>query len=86
MENNVYSLWKNGYSVRASLPVEKVAETEKAIKFRVLNSVKEYTFFVPKTAIKYDSQIESTINLARWFTVEGFLGFLFDKYATHYKR
>ena len=81
----VYSIWKNGYSVRAAMSAELVGETDKALKFKVLNSVKEYTFFIPKKAIKYDTRVENCINLAPWFMIEGFLRFLFDRYATHYK-
>jgi hypothetical protein len=83
---NVYNIWKTGHMVRTSLGVILVGETERAYKFKVLNSEKEYYFFMPKKAVKFDTKLEGTINLARWFTVDGFLRFLFDRYASHYKR
>lgn len=83
---NVYNIWKTGQRVRASLGVILVDETERAYKFKVLNSEKEYYFFMPKKAVQFDTKLEGTINLARWFTVDGFLAFLFDRYASHYAR
>lgn len=84
--NNIYSIWKTGYTVSTALGVELVAETEKAIKFKVLNSSKEYTFYLPKRVLSFDKDNEGIINLAHWFTIDGFLAFLFDHYANHYRR
>jgi len=83
---NIYSIWKTGYSVCTALGVELVGETEKAFKFKVLNSEKEYTFFMPKKAVTFDKKNEGIINLARWFVPEGFVAFLSDRYANHYRR
>jgi hypothetical protein len=84
--NQVYVLWKTGYSVNTALSVELVFETEKAFKFKVLNSVKNYTFYMPKSAVKKDEGIEGVLNIAHWFNPEGFTRFLFDQYANHHVR
>ena len=83
---NIYNIWRSGYSVSAALSVELVGETEKAYKFKVLDSAKEFTFFLPKRALKFDKKVPGVINLACWFTLEGFTAFLFDRFASHYKR
>ena len=83
---NIYSIWKSSYSVNAALSVELVGETEKAIKFKVLNSSENYNFFMPKKAVSFDKKNQGIINLARWFVPEGFVAFLFDRYADHYRR
>ena len=81
----VYSIWKNGYTVRAAIAAELIGETEKALKFKELNSTRGFTFFIPKKAVKYDTNVENCINLAHWFKIDGFLGNIFDRYANHYK-
>jgi len=83
---NIYNIWRSGYSVSTALGVELIGETEKAYKFKVLNSTKEYTFFLPKKAVKFDTEVEGIINLARWFAADGFTAFLFNTFSTHYKR
>jgi hypothetical protein len=83
---NIYSIWKTGYSVNTALSVELVGETERAYKFKVLNSDRDYTFFLPKAAVSFDKKIQGVINLKRWFTVEGFLSYIFDNFASHYRR
>jgi hypothetical protein len=84
---NMFHIWKNGNGVRAALCVSKVDETAKAIKFKVLHIDKEYTFFVPKSALKEDTDagVENMLTLANWFKPEEFIRFLFDRYASHYK-
>jgi hypothetical protein len=82
----VYSIWKTGYSASSALGVSIVGETDKAYKFQVLDSAKGYTFFMPKKAIKFDPNNEGILILQNWFIVEGFIAFLFDRYANYYKR
>ena len=86
MEQQYFTLWKTGYNVSHALTVELVAETEKAYKFKEIESGRDYTFFMPKKACKFDKNNASIIALAGWFTVEGFLSFLFQRYASHYNR
>lgn len=85
-EETRYTLWKSGYSINKAMYVEMVSETPKAYKFKCMDSAKEYTFFLPKAACRFDKNNSGIISLANWFTVEGFLSFLFDRYATAYKR
>jgi hypothetical protein len=86
VEETRYTLWKTGYNVQRGMYVEMVSETPKAYKFKCMDSAKEYTFFLPKAACRFDKNVRGIINLANWFNVEGFLSFLFDRYATIYKR
>ena len=83
---NVYSIWKTGYSVHTALGVLLVGETERALKFKVLNANKDLFFHLPKKAVKFNTENEGIINLAYWFTADDFLRSLFDRYANHYKR
>lgn len=82
----VYSIWKTGYAVNTALGVLLIGETEKAFKFKILNSNRELYFHLPKKALSFDAKNEGIINLARWFTIEGYLANLFDRFANHYKR
>lgn len=86
VENNRFTLWKTGYSFQTALAVIKISETEKAIKFKVPDSKKEYEFFLPKSAVRVDKNSSGILILANWFTVAGFLAFLFDRYGSVYKR
>lgn len=86
VEETRYTLWKTGYNVQRGMSVEMISETPKAYKFKCLDSTKEYYFFLPKAACRFDKNVRGIINLANWFTVEGFLSFLFDRYASIYKR
>lgn len=81
-----YTLWKTGYNVSHALYVEIVGETEKAYKFKELGSPKGYTFFMPKKACQIDSKNEGIMTIKSWFNFEGFVAFLFDRYASHYAR
>ena len=82
----VHSIWKSGYSVNTALGVLLIGETDRAFKFKVLNSNTELFFHLPKKAVKFDAKNEGVINLAHWFTVDGYLRTLFDRFANHYKR
>jgi|APFre7841882793_1041355.scaffolds.fasta_scaffold25166_2 hypothetical protein len=84
--STVHSIWKTGYAVHTALGVELVGETEKAMKFKVLNSSKGYTFYMPKKALAADKTTEGILNLAPWYKIEGFIEYLFDQYANHYAR
>lgn len=81
-----FNIWIAGYNVNRALYVEMVAETPKAFKFRALDSLKEYTFFLPKKACRFDKNVQGVINLANWFTIDGFFKFLVDRYASVYNR
>jgi hypothetical protein len=83
---NVYSIWKTGRSVHTALSVLLVGETERALKFKVLDANKDLFFHLPKKAVKFDTKNEGIINLAHWFTVDDFLRSLLDRFATHFKR
>lgn len=86
MDQQRFTLWKSGYRVSHALAVELVAETDKAYKFKEMDSGKDYTFFMPKKACNFDKTNDGLINVAVWFTVEGFLSYLFQRYASHYNR
>lgn len=85
-----YTLWKTGYTVQQALSVTIVGETAKAIKFKVLGvdsySDKERTFFMPKSAVRPEKKYPEILLIAKWFAVEGYLNFLFDRYGSAYKR
>lgn len=81
-----YTIWLSGYNVSHALCAEMVGETAKAYKFKEYDSGKEYTFFLPKKACSFDKNVDGIIHLARWFALEGFLRFLFDRYGSHYNR
>jgi hypothetical protein len=83
--DQVYSIWKSGYGVSTAMGVLLVGETEKAMKFKVLNSNKELFFHLPKKALKFDTKNEGIVNLAHWFTLDGYVRNLFDRFANHYK-
>jgi hypothetical protein len=83
---NIFNIWKSGYAVRASLGTILVGETDRAYKFKVLNSSRDLFFHLPKKAVKFDPTLEATINLAHWFTADEYLRGLFDRYANHYAR
>lgn len=84
--DNYFTLWKTGYRVQAALYVQLVGETAKAYKFKCLDSAKQYEFFMPKKACEFDRNNKGIIAIARWFDVQDFLKFLFDRYASHYNR
>lgn len=83
--DKVYAIWKSGYAVNTAMGVLLVGETEKAMKFRVLNSDREIFFHLPKKALKFDTKNEGIVKLAHWFTIDGYLRNLFDRFANHYK-
>ena len=84
--NEVYSIWVNGNKRSLALGVILVGETDAAFKFKILNSDRDLTFFLPKKAIKLDATNEGIMLLARWFKVEGFLANMFDRFANSYSR
>lgn len=84
--NKVYSIWVSGSKMNSALGVEVVGETDKAIKFSVLNSTRDYTFFLPKAAVKVDAENEGILLLARWFKLEGFIASMFDRFSNYYVR
>jgi hypothetical protein len=84
--NSHFIIWITGYSHHTALSVELVSETEKAYRFKVTDSTKGYAFYMPKSALKKDSHTSGVLNLASWFKLEGFLSFLFDRYASHVPR
>lgn len=71
----------------AALFVEVESESEKAIKFKVVDCPKVSLWF-PKKALKVnrddDGDIES-YELAFWFKLESFALGIFGNYANHYK-
>lgn len=85
-----FTLWISGYSASRALAVERVSATEKAVKFAVPGTQNktgdEYTFFMPKKALLADKNEPSIVSIAQWFTVEGYLNFLFDRFGSYYKR
>lgn len=83
--NEQFSLWANGYAVSKSLYVEMIGETEKAYKFKVVDSPK-CSFYMPKKAVTFDTELTGIINMARWFKMDTFLSSMFDQYANHYNR
>lgn len=88
--DNRFTLWLPGYRVNHALAVERVSATDKAVKFSVPGTVNKegvpYTFFMPKKALVSDKNEPSIVSIARWFTVEGYLSFLFDRFGSHYNR
>ena len=87
---NRFTLWITGYRVNRALAVERVSATDKAVKFSVPDTKNkegnEYTFFMPKKALVADKNEPSIVTVARWFTVEGYLSFLFDRFGSVYNR
>jgi hypothetical protein len=81
-----FTLWKTGYTYQTALAVVQVAETQKAIKFKILDSAKGYEFYLPKSAVRTDKNSSEILILAKWFNVEGFLAMLFDRFGSVYKR
>lgn len=84
--DQVYVIWKNGYSVNTAMDVLLVGETEKAMKFRILNSNREIFFHLPKKALKFDTKVDGVMILAHWFILDGYVRNLFDRFANHDKR
>jgi hypothetical protein len=89
-EYNRFTLWITGYRINRALSVERVSATDKAVKFSIPGTKNkegnEYTFFMPKKALVADKNESSIVNVARWFTVEGYLSFLFDRFGSVYNR
>jgi hypothetical protein len=83
---NVFTLWKSGYNVSHALTVELVSESDKAFKFKEIESGRDYTFSLPKKACSFDKNVSGVINLAGWFVPEGFIRFVFNRFASHYNR
>ena len=89
-DDNRFIIWLSGYSISHALAVERIATTDKAVKFSIPGTVNKdgapYTFFMPKKALVVDTNEPSIVRVPRWFTVDGYLGFLFNRFASHYSR
>ncbi len=90
VEINRFTLWITGYRYSRAIAVERISATDKAVKFAVPGTKNkdggEYTFFMPKKALVADKNEPSIITVARWFTVEGYLSFLLDRFGSVYNR
>lgn len=84
INDNVYSLHQNNYSHSSVLDVELVEETDRAIKFVLLDN-KKLTVWLPKKALKFDKQ-NRFFNLAHWFTFNDYQRSIWNRYADYYKK
>lgn len=82
---NIFTLFSAGYRVSSALTVEIAQESEKAIKFVVVDN-KKCSFWIPKKAVTKNKDVDGVFNLAGWFTKDAFLKNMFDIYGSHYNR
>jgi len=86
VEAPTFCLWKTGYSTSQTIAAQQVSATEKAVKFRVIGAEKDRFFFMPKKALVSDKNEPSILYIAQWFSIDGYLSFLFNRYGNAYRR
>ena len=84
INDNVYSIHRNAYTFTSILHVELVEETERALKFVLLDN-KKLTMWLPKKAVKLDKE-NQFFNLARWFSFNEYQSDIWSRYANCYKK
>ena len=83
--DNCLTIWTNGYRHCTGVSAFRVAETDKAIQFRLLED-ENVTFWFPKVALRHDKNLDGVLNVAPWFKIRDYLAYVWQRYGSVYPR